>query len=337
MPRDLPRETSRTIRVEQERADSQRTVSEQLGNATKVGEHGSGLLVVHRNESEEERRRRLKGKAIMTSKVETPMSRAKDAGSTALLIGRNAIIIREPSALGSPKSNSPGNQEKGTSRHKIRKGEDSVMRNETLSSHGNFVLGKDDFLNEEQAKMITLTAAEEAEVDKLTSDFDGVIMNKNMMENDDLLIDEPGYEEEQIEAISQLSPMHIQEENMGDESDAEQQLATTEVARSRKVQDGIRSDTHQEGGEHNKERQPPAKGFLKRKPTTTTEVKGAQASKKFQAHRGRSPKKNKGSGMILKSNSHKVPRHEVFPSAGSKKVLFLSGSVVSRKPPSKKI
>lgn len=48
MPRDLPRESSRTNRVEQERADSQRTVSEQFGNTTKVGEQGSGLLVVHR-------------------------------------------------------------------------------------------------------------------------------------------------------------------------------------------------------------------------------------------------------------------------------------------------
>ena len=80
------------------------------------------------------------------------------------------------------------------------------------------------------------------------------------------------------------------------------------------------------------------KGLLKKKFAHTSEVKGARASKKLVAHRGRSsPKKTKGSGMAPKPSTQKLPRHEVFPSTVSKKILSLSGSVVSQKPPSKKI
>ncbi|KAL0684223.1 hypothetical protein Bca4012_051071 [Brassica carinata] len=69
-------------------------------------------------------------------------------------------------------------------------------------------------LTEEQAKMFLITE-EEAEVDKMVSEFDGVMMDENMMENDDLLDDEPGFNAEKIDAISQISPMNIQEDNTG--------------------------------------------------------------------------------------------------------------------------
>ena len=64
---------------------------------------------------------------------------------------------------------------------------------------------------------------DEAEVDRLVSEFDGVVMGENMvidenvmdehmMENDDLLVDGPGFDAEKIDAISQLSPMQTQYE-----------------------------------------------------------------------------------------------------------------------------
>lgn len=70
-------------------------------------------------------------------------------------------------------------------------------------------------LTEEQAKMFLITE-EEAEVEKMVSEFDGVMMDENMMENDDLMDDEPGFNAEKIDAISQISPMNIQEDNTGE-------------------------------------------------------------------------------------------------------------------------
>lgn len=61
-----------------------------------MGDNRSGHLVIHRNETDEEKRKRLKGKAIMTSNADTLMSKAKDAASSVLLIGRNTILIRDP-------------------------------------------------------------------------------------------------------------------------------------------------------------------------------------------------------------------------------------------------
>ncbi|KAJ4888496.1 Uncharacterized protein Rs2_28244 [Raphanus sativus] len=49
---------------------------------------------------------------------------------------------------------------------------------------------------------------EETEVDKLVDEFGDVDMDEDMLENDDLLVDEPGYDEEIIDAISQLSPVN---------------------------------------------------------------------------------------------------------------------------------
>ena len=146
-----------------------------------------------------------------------------------------------------------------------------------------------------------------------------------MMENDDLLVDEPGFDAEKIDAISQLSPMNIQQTN------GEALHGPQDMDMDRAEQEHARIDPPAEN-------QTIAKGLLKKKFAHTSEVKGARASKKLVAHRGRSsPKKTKGSGMAPKPSTQKLPRHEVFPSTVSKKILSLSGSVVSQKPPSKKI
>ncbi|CAN6843545.1 unnamed protein product, partial [Brassica oleracea] len=106
-----------------------------------------------------------------------------------------------------------------------------------------------------------------------------------MMENDDLLVDEPGFDAEKIDAISQLSPMNIQQAN-GEELHESHDM------------DMDRADPEHARIETPAENQTLAKGLLKNKSAHTSEVKGARASKKLLAHRGRSsPKKTKGSGM----------------------------------------
>ncbi|KAF8109009.1 hypothetical protein N665_0104s0315 [Sinapis alba] len=337
VPRDYPHDNQRSQRAEQERSDSQRTISEKLETARTIGDHRNGQLVVHRDESDEDKRRRLKGKDIMNPSGDTPMSKAKDSSSLALLIGRNTIIIREPPALVSPNHKALAIQKEDASRIKPRQEERLGRSMVPLPSHGIQEVGEDGFLNEEQAKMITITPEDEAEVDKLVAEFDDVVMDENMVENDDLLVEEPGFEAEQIEAISQLSPMSIQEDMAGDERDNEQRQANGEALQGSQELKRSKEGSQQNRVDHSPRRQQPARGLLRRKPTSNPESKGTRASRKLQAIRGRSPKKIKGSGMAPKTISHKLPRHEVIPSAVSKKALSFSGSVVSQKPPSKKI
>ncbi|KAF3607495.1 hypothetical protein DY000_02049751 [Brassica cretica] len=88
------------------------------------------------------------------------------------------------------------------------------------------------------------------------------------------------------------------------------------------------------------EAQPPyvPKGLLKKKSPRSPDIKGSNASKKLQSLLSRaSPKKKMAPGKKQSSSSTMVPHSEVFPSASRKKTLSLSGSVVSQKPPSKKI
>ncbi|KAF3601877.1 hypothetical protein F2Q69_00037597 [Brassica cretica] len=57
-------------------------------------------------------------------------------------------------------------------------------------------------MNSKHIDDMVLTREEEAEVDKLTDEFGDVDMDEDMVQNDDLLIDEPGYDAEIIDAIS---------------------------------------------------------------------------------------------------------------------------------------
>lgn len=81
-----------------------------------------------------------------------------------------------------------------------------------------------------------------------------------------------------------------------------------------------------------------AKGYLKKHIPKNPELKGAKASKKLGQLYGRSsPKKRTKLGKLSTVSSSVVLCNEVFLSALSTKILFLSGSVVSHKPPNKKI
>lgn len=207
LPSDGLRDKQDTSRVEHERSDSQRTVSEQLGNVRMMGDNRSGHLVIHRNETDEEKRRRLKGKAILTSNADTPMSKPKDAESSVLLIGQNTILIRDPRTRVTQNQQSSALQEEVNDHTNYGHEVGVAQIQKILPSLGTIEVGEDGLLNEENAKLVTMTAEDEAEVDKLVLEFDDVMMDENMRENDDLLVDEPGYDAEQIDAISQLYPM----------------------------------------------------------------------------------------------------------------------------------
>ena len=76
---------------------------------------------------------------------------------------------------------------------------------------------------------------------------------------------------------------------------------------------------------------------IKKKSSHAADLKGAQASKKLNAIRGRPSPRKRDSGTSKKPTSQVIPRVEVFTSAKSTISSFVSGSVESQKPPSKKI
>lgn len=55
---------------------------------------------------------------------------------------------------------------------------------------------------------MVLTRDEEAEVDKLVDEFGDIGMDETMLQNNDLLVDEPCYDAVIIDVISQLSPIN---------------------------------------------------------------------------------------------------------------------------------
>ena len=59
------------------------------------------------------------------------------------------------------------------------------------------------------------TKEDEAEVNMMVDEFNDVAMDETMLDNDDLLIDEPGMDAEKIDAISQLSPAAAEYGNRG--------------------------------------------------------------------------------------------------------------------------
>ncbi|KAF2566518.1 hypothetical protein F2Q68_00027206 [Brassica cretica] len=148
--------------------DYQRTISEVLPRRGTRETQGNGVIVVHIDETPEERMRRLKGKAPMEK---TPMSAEKRLPSGLLTRDRGIISIRD--------------------------GEIPVQTEETND--------------------MVMTKEDEAEVDKLVEDFGDVVMDDDMMQNDDLLVDEPGFDAEKIDVISQLSPDNVVRKDKGRE------------------------------------------------------------------------------------------------------------------------
>ncbi|KAF3592441.1 hypothetical protein DY000_02024118 [Brassica cretica] len=82
-------------------------------------------------------------------------------------------------------------------------------------------------MNSNHIDDMVLTREEEAEVDKLADEFGDVNMDEDMIQNDDLLIDEPGYDAEIIDAISQLSSANAVNKENGAMTGAEKEPQPT--------------------------------------------------------------------------------------------------------------
>ncbi|KAG2330578.1 hypothetical protein Bca52824_001758 [Brassica carinata] len=282
-----------------EKADSQQTISGAYPERNRNGGQGNGVLVVHQNETDEERMRRLKGKAHKTA--ESP---EKTLPSAVLLRDRGTVSRKDGPSLDL----------------------DKLMRSEQIEN-------------------MVMTREEESEVDKLVDEFGGVVMDGNMIQNDDLLVDEPGFDAEIIDAISQLSPANAVVCNKHGEDNQDDREKRDRVERSAQahIQNSpaqtkkktIGRDRNIQAGRQSRN----ASGTeLKRQVPRSPEIKGARASKKLNAIRGKpSPKTQRGPGTSLKPDSQYVPRFEVYPSAKSLTSIAVSGSVGSQKPPSKKI
>ncbi|KAL0795894.1 hypothetical protein Bca101_067271 [Brassica carinata] len=313
-----------------EKSDSQITVS--VGPQRRTGAEGqrNGVLVIHRDESAEERLRCLKGKAHMTEEDRKAKSRSPKYQGPDDQAARNrgTVIIREA-------GNHPP---KETARYDSTP---DLTRNGIERSS----LELEHLMESEHIENMVMTRDDEVEVDKLVDEFGDVVMTENMIQNDDLLVDEPGYDAEIIDAISQLSPANAETFDKNENIQKRgSKVSTKSKTNKLKSQIGFQDQehpNHSDGiatsqGERNRGRSSCAEA--KRGIQNSPDLKGAKASKKLSTLLIRqSPSKTKGLGVSSKPKSLKVPRIEVFPSAKSRSSVAVSGSVGSQKPPSKKI
>ncbi|CAN7027497.1 unnamed protein product [Brassica oleracea var. botrytis] len=304
-------------RLERSRAtfDSQKTITNNRVSL-ELGE----FFETHRSDfdaamAEEERIRRLKGKAIATG----PPSPTHKTPQTLNRVNQG-IILTSPV--------------KPTDASQVQRYDQPLLEQEDA------ILELEEGLD--QALDVPLTELESTEVDNLVLETERLEMAEKMMaennidenmidlDNDDLLGDEllgetPDLvDAEKIEAISQLSPANAVSKKAASTNKEMKRAKTATYIQEEALASG--SGVYV------------PKGLLKKKAPRSPDIKGARASKKLQGLGGRaSPKKKTTLGKRPSSFSSKVPRIEVFPSASRKKYVSLSGSVVSQKPPSKRI
>ncbi|KAF2563202.1 hypothetical protein F2Q70_00017023 [Brassica cretica] len=94
--------------------------------------------------------------------------------------------------------------------------------------------------------------------------------------------------------------MNIQEDNTEERGAKNHEQTVVEMLQAPNEITENRGGEYQSPLEPSSEGMEPAKGLMKKKPATNSEVKGAHASRKLLAHRGHSsPKKSKGTGTRL--------------------------------------
>ncbi|KAF3522204.1 hypothetical protein F2Q69_00048842 [Brassica cretica] len=189
---------------------------------------------------------------------------------------------------------------------------------------------------------IVLTETDLENIEKSVKEFENLEMDDEMIANDDLLGDAPGFDAVQIDALTQLSPVHTEiqdpQHDIPVSSTPERRSADYASLPQRTNIDTVMSHDGTASKLPVTQTRKPA-CVLKRNVPKSPDAKAARASRKLNAARGRtSPKVKKGntSSKAAAHPSHKLPRIEVHPSALSKKTLSLSGSVVSQKPHSKR-
>ncbi|KAF2564610.1 hypothetical protein F2Q70_00015824 [Brassica cretica] len=219
-----------------EKADSQQTISRGLQVRNGPDGYGTGVLVVHKNETSE-RLRRLKGKAIMREDLsaKSPSSAFHQTPHAILTRDRGAVVIKEGGIRSSP--------------HALR-------------------------------------------------------MDEDMVQNDDLLIDKPGYDAEIIDAISQLSPANVVYKENGETTGAEKEPQPTTMNQMKNKSAGSSKIPQASSGQSR------AGGTReeKKKSYQSSELKGVEVSKKLNALRGRPSPRKRGSGSV---GSQKPPSKKI--------------------------
>ncbi|KAF3509536.1 hypothetical protein F2Q69_00005565 [Brassica cretica] len=252
--------------------DSQKTISD-----NRVSLESGEIDTNRKNETatatpEEERIRRLKGKAIATG---SPSPQDKAAHLASLAARGTSLTIRENPAA--PTHRTPYTSPRYDSN--LIKQSDKPLDNE---------FGLDQDLD------MPMTDLELAEVDNLVLETERLEMDENMMDNDDLLGDSPAHDAEQIKAISQLSPANA----VSPEAPPSDHLAppATSVPAPKRAARA-------------KPNPYIPKGLLKKKAPHSPDIKGANASKKLLSLKSRaSPKKKSTSGKHQTASSTMVPR-----------------------------
>lgn len=172
--------------------DSQRTISERL-NGLELGE-----IPCEKTEEQIEQRR-LKGKAIVSA---TPTSKEKDRGAW------------NPSQLAPLSIREPTDRNQSTeARHAMQVQTNSPTKALTTKqcdappkdTMSDMEIDKED---EAAFNAMVMTKDDFETLDKSVREFENLGMDDEMLDNDDLLGEELEKDEEQIEALSQLSPAH---------------------------------------------------------------------------------------------------------------------------------
>ncbi|KAF8112879.1 hypothetical protein N665_0059s0017 [Sinapis alba] len=283
----------------QEKTDSQQTLSGVLLGRRRLGSQRNGILVVHNQETSEERMRRLKGKTHMIpeSKEKTPLSVLQNAPKALLTRDRGTLTIREgetPTPTPAPRFVlSPLRLRNGTEDPSL------VLDNLMVSDH---------------LDNMVLTTEEEVKVNKLVDEFGDVVMDDTMLQNDDLLVDEPGFDAEIIDAISQVSPANAENfkksrevSNRKEKKDSSAPASATQPNITYQVKSKPTNVTRNSQALQ----QPGSSGRTgaKKKVPRSPDLKGARASKKLNALKARpSPRKQRGSGSV---GSQKPPSKKI--------------------------
>ncbi|KAL0682734.1 hypothetical protein Bca4012_049582 [Brassica carinata] len=259
--------------------DTQRTISEVFPRRGTREIQGNGVMVVHRDETPEERMRRLKGKAPMFDEAleNTPISAEKRLPAGLLTRDRGIIRIRdEENPVQTEETRYVSPLDRSSSDHEVDN------------------LELDRLMESKQIDDMVMTKEDEAEVDRLVEDFGDVVMDDDMMQNDDLLVDEPGFDAEKIDAISQLSPANAARKDKGREEF--QRVQDNTVSTQDHVRGASKSVTAKDvlmTGAQSPEGKEPSKHnslgrtVIKKRQPYSPLVKGARASKKLNLPRGR--------------------------------------------------
>ncbi|WZZ70078.1 hypothetical protein YC2023_081448 [Brassica napus] len=248
--------------------DSQRTISEDL-NGLEAGE------IPRQEDAEQMERRRLKGKGIATA---TPTSKEKDRQA------RNSFITLAPLSI----RETDKRIQSTVARYVAPKPRKSPPRVEANKDLNDMEIDK---VDEAAQEAMVLTEDDLENLEKSVKEFEGLEVDDEMIDKDDLLGETPDMDAEQIDALTQLSPVHAEDqEEPQDGRNKSTDRKRSNVTTSRKDKTAARNfDTEITVPAQD----PKPKGVLKRRVPKSPDAKGSKASKKLNAARGRSSPKGK--------------------------------------------